>query len=371
MVNYQRLIVVLLVGFLPFFIACDDDDDYIPINPPLITIESLVVLDLTQVPYAKLSDYKFFEGLIKNLTPSYGVIPFRPTSELFTDYALKKRFIWLPKGRKATYNGDGNILNLPVGAALIKNFYYNNVQPNNSTRIIETRVMIRKSDGWIFAEYVWDNQQSDAFLQIDGSITPISWKDENNIIQTIDYKIPSTTLDCKRCHGVNNLTEIHPIGIKPQNLNSNYSYSEGSKNQLSKLIEFGYLENNLPASIVSVVDYKNTTQSLNLRVRSYFDSNCSHCHVAGGEAGHFNLRFSFNQTITPLNMGVCLTAEHPIAGYGSRIVYLGDYTQSILHYRVNTTTDANFMMPPLGRTIKHQEGVQLIEEWINSLTTCN
>jgi hypothetical protein len=29
-------------------------------------------------------------------------------------------------------------------------------------------------------------------------------------------------------------------------------------------------------------------------------------------------------------------------------------------------------MPLLGRTLKHQEGVQLIEEWINSLTmNCN
>ncbi len=371
MVNYQRLIVVLLVSFLPFFISCNDDDDnYVPIVPT-VALESPVILDLTQVPYAKLSDYKFFEGVIKNLTPSYGVIPYKPTSELFTDYAIKKRFIWLPKGAKATYNGDGNVLNLPVGAALIKNFYYNNVQPNNSTKIIETRVMIRKSDGWIFAEYVWDSQQSDAFLQTDGSTTPVSWKDENNIIQTIDYKIPSTTLDCKRCHGVNNLTEVLPIGIKPQNLNSNYSYSEGTKNQLNKLIEFGYLDNNLPASIVSVVDYKDTTQSLNLRVRSYFDSNCSHCHVTGGEADHFNLRFSFNQTTTPLYMGVCLTAEHSVVGYRDRIVYIGDYTQSILHYRVNTTTDTNFMMPPLGRTIKHKEGVRLIEEWINSLTTCD
>ena len=36
----------------------------------------------------------------------------------------KKRFIWLPNGTKATYNGDDEILELPVGAALIKTFYY-------------------------------------------------------------------------------------------------------------------------------------------------------------------------------------------------------------------------------------------------------
>jgi hypothetical protein len=25
----------------------------------------------------------------------------------------------------------------------------------SKTRIIETRIMIRKSDGWIFADYIW------------------------------------------------------------------------------------------------------------------------------------------------------------------------------------------------------------------------
>jgi hypothetical protein len=34
----------------------------------------------------------------------------------------------MPVGTKATYNGDGNILELPVGAVLIKTFYYDNVQ---------------------------------------------------------------------------------------------------------------------------------------------------------------------------------------------------------------------------------------------------
>ena len=49
---------------------------------------------------------------------------------------------------------DYSVLNLPVGAVLIKVFYYNNVQPSNSTKIIETRLMIRKASGWIFAEYM-------------------------------------------------------------------------------------------------------------------------------------------------------------------------------------------------------------------------
>jgi uncharacterized repeat protein (TIGR03806 family) len=360
MKNIKCIKRLVFIGLISIIVSCNTlDDSYIPV--PV----SPAVVDLTQVPYQKLSDYKFFEGDLKNMSPSYGVVPYRPTSELFTDYAEKKRFIWLPNGVKATYNGDGNELNLPVGAALIKSFYYNNVVPNNETRIIETRVMIRKSTGWIFAEYVWNTNQTEAYLQNTGSQTPVSWMDENNILQSINYKIPSTTTDCKRCHELINGTRI-PLGIKPQNLNSAFTYSEGNKNQLSKLIEFGYLENNLPATIVSVVNYKDALQPLNLRVRSYFDSNCAHCHVDNGEATQFGLRFAFNQTENIENMGVGVQAQHYLTGYNGRIVQPNNIGQSILHYRVNTTTDNFYIMPPLGRTVKHSEGVQLIEEWINS-----
>jgi uncharacterized repeat protein (TIGR03806 family) len=356
---YNSVLRFFYCGFIICFISCNNSDsDYVAQTP--------VIVDLTKVPYPKLSDYKFFKDELKNLAPSYGVLPYKPTSELFTDYAEKKRFIWMPNGVKATYNGDGNVLELPVGAALIKVFYYTKVQPNNSTRIIETRVMIRKETGWIFAEYVWNNEQTEAYLQTQSSQTLISWLDENDNLNTINYKIPSSETDCKRCHGLLN-GNIRPIGIKPQNLNSNFNFVEGSKNQLLKLIQFGYLENNLPDNIVSVVDYKDLTNSLDLRVRSYFDANCAHCHVEGGEADHFSLNFSFNRTSDIENMGVSVPAEHSLAGYNGRIVYPNNVGQSILHYRVNTETDNFYIMPPLGRTIRHTEGVQLIEDWINSL----
>ena len=151
-------------------------------------------MDLSQVPYAKLSDYKFFEGDLKNQEPSLDVLPFEPASGLFTDYASKKRFVWMPKGTKATYKSDGSILELPTGAVLIKNFYYKNVQnisPAGGTRIIETRLMIKKAEGWIFANYVWNAEQTEAVQDLTGSFTDISWKDENNVVKGTSYRNPS------------------------------------------------------------------------------------------------------------------------------------------------------------------------------------
>lgn len=140
--NYIAFICLIIISVSVF--SCNkDEDDYIPIEPEL---ESPVVLDLSQVPYQKLSDYVFFENELQEQQPVYGVIPFEPISALFTDYALKKRFVWMPKGSKAIYTSDGEIFDFPTGAALIKNFYYDNVLPENKTKIIETRLMIKKED---------------------------------------------------------------------------------------------------------------------------------------------------------------------------------------------------------------------------------
>lgn len=363
-------IVVSVAMLLTLVFSCaSDKDEYVPIEV------SPVVINLAEVPYANLSQYQFFKGEIKNQQPSYGVIPYKPASELFTDYALKNRFVWLPNGTKATYTSDADILKLPVGSALIKTFYYTNVQPANATKIIETRVMIKiteeneETDGWIFAEYVWNADQTEATLQTQGSTIPISWIDQNSTTQNIDYQIPSTN-QCKTCHDNNG--KSRPIGIKPQHLNTTFPYSTGTKNQLAKWIEFGYLENNLPATIVSMVDYKDTTKSLDLRVRSYFDINCAHCHQDGGNAEYMHtIKMAFNQTSKPSNMGVCVPGNIQVPGFDrGLIVSPNNINESTILYLLSTNSP-NFRMPRIGRTIAHQEGIQLVTEWINSLPPCN
>ncbi len=356
------------------FISCSDKgEEYTPVSP--------VVVDLTQVPYPKLSDYKFFEGDLKDLTPSLNVIPYQPSSELFSDYAHKKRFVWMPPGTKATFDGDAKILNLPIGAALIKNFYYSSVQPENTTKIIETRIMIRKESGWIFANYVWNAEQTEAFLDLEGSYTPISWKDENNVIREVNYRIPSEA-QCIVCHkqrinvpGGEETLHI-PIGIKPQNLNSNYNYGAAAKNQLTKWVEVGYLDSNFtfPTAANTTVNYVDTAKPLELRVRSYVDINCAHCHQQDRHCDYRPMRFAYSETGGAngrTNMGVCVDTED-MQGFESalsKIVTPGNVERSMMYHRINTINEA-YRMPLHGRTMIHTEGVALIEQWINSLTTC-
>ena len=355
-----------LVLFTSIIISCTDSDDeaYIPISP--------VVFDITQVPYPKLSDYHFFEGDIKNLVPSLNVLPYEPASTLFTDYAQKKRFIWMPPGAQATYNSDDKILNFPIGTVLIKNFYYTTIQPGNTTKIIETRLMIRKDTGWIFVEYIWNDTQTDADLLAgadfdNGSSQTFTFKKPDNTDITVNYRIPSES-ECHACHKINEIRT--PIGVKPQNLNWNYTFADGNKNQLQKLVEQGYLAS-YPASIVSIVDYHDTSKSLELRARSYLDANCSHCHQDQGRCDYRVIRLAFSQTSNPTNLGICVVAEEEISPTLQKIITPGQYDKSVLHYRISSNEE-NERMPLLGRTITHDEGKALLEQWISSLTqTCN
>lgn len=372
--NYLLLLFSICLGL---FWACSDDEDgeYIEVSP--------VVVDLSQVPYEKLSDYKFFVGDMKELKPALGVLPYEPVSSLFSDYAHKKRFVWMPSGTKATFNGDGNALEFPVGAVLIKNFYYEDVQnvtPVGAARIIETRLMIRKQDGWLFADYVWNAEQTEAYYDIAGSYTEISWKDGNNQVKSTSYRIP-TLAQCIVCHkkrvqtNGGEETVYVPIGPKPQNLNFNYQYESGSQNQLQKWMAVGYLENGpLPLASSSAIDYSDASQPLELRVRSYADANCAHCHSDMRHCDYRPMRFAFADTGGEngrTNLGVCVDTQD-MQGFPSelnKIVNPGRPMQSMLHYRINTTNEA-YRMPLHGRTVIHEEGVQLFTEWINSLQEC-
>lgn len=367
------LIAFLAILFILFYSCTNDQDDnnnYTQVSP--------VTLDLTQVPYAKLSDYNFFQGPIKDLNPVYGVLPYEPASSLFADYAHKKRFVWMPSNTIATYNGDNNILELPVGAVLIKNFYYEDVVPSNTTQIIETRIMIKKSNGWIFANYVWNDDQTEAFFDLDGSFKSISWN-QNGTVKNVNYRIPNE-VQCITCHKTetvvngNLVTTNTPIGIKPQNLNFNYNYADGSKNQLMKWIEKNYLTNNfsLPTAQNTVINYEDDSQPLENRTRAYFDINCAHCHTEGGHCSYRPLRLSYNETFNNrTNMGVCVDTEdmQDFPPALSKLVTPGNIGRSMLYYRLDTE-DESYRMPLHGRTLIHTEGVELVEDWINSLSPC-
>ena len=106
----------------------------------------------------------------------------------------------------------------------------------------------------------------------------------------------------------------------------------------------------------------NTSFSLETRVRSYIDANCSQCHRPGGAYANFDARFT-----TPLdNQGLIYGAVNSFLNDSNdRVVVPGDLTHSLLYNRANRT-DA-YEMPPLAKNLVDTNAVTTMAAWINGL----
>lgn len=358
--HYGTLYAVAVLATILVFVRCKKEEEITPMDDP--SPETGVYIDASSFPFQTLSEYRFFVGDLVDQMPNERVYPYRPASKLFTDYAKKKRFIWIPNGSKASYVSDEDLLSMPEGTVLIKSFYYDQVQPSNEMRVMETRVMLKKTSGWEFAEYVWNEAQDEAILNMDGDNISITWDQEGTILNT-DYRIPSET-ECMICHKFE--SEPIPIGVKPQNLNIDYDFGDGPENQLQYFVNEGILTDNIPSSINTVVNYEDESQPLDKRVRSYLDINCAHCHREGSHCSYRPLRLAYSETSLQANIGVCVEPDEFINTALTYIITPSNTERSVMHYRLSST-DQNEMMPLLGRSIVHSEGIQLIEDYINSL----
>lgn len=92
--------------------------------------------------------------------------------------------------------------------------------------------------------------------------------------------------------------------------------------------------------------------------------NCAHCHRDGGHCDYTPQRFNFSNTDIN-SFGVCLTPLFNVPD-NPFVIKAGDANHSELIYRISST-EASEMMPIIGRSLVHQEGVQLMKDWINSL----
>jgi len=324
--------------------------------------------DRTEFNYKEnLSEYEFFQGDIKLQNPKEGVIPYALNSALFSNYAHKLRFVRLPNGLQVNYNPD-SVLQFPVGTAIVKTFYYKNDERNDrlGRRLMETRVLLHEPKGWVALPYIWNKEQTEAVLEVAGGEEMISWVNEKGQKQTFEYAVPNMN-QCKGCHERNG--KMTPIGPSARQLNGHFEYAQGSKNQLEHWSEKGFL-NNLPSdkkSIPYLVNYSDQTASLDDRVKAYLDINCAHCHNAVGPAMSSGLFLNWNnQDKTTYGFNKPPVAAGRGSGNLKYDIVAGKPEESIMHYRM-ASRDPGVMMPELGRSLNHEEGVELVKNWIKSL----
>ncbi len=324
-------------------------------------------INIPSQPHEKLSQYQFFEGNLADLKPSERVLPYDLNSPLFSDYAHKARFVWMPEGTSANYTND-RVLDFPTGAVLIKNFYYENdeTDPSKGRRIMETRLLVNRGAEWEAIGYIWNEEQTEAFHEVVGDIKEVNWVNTSGQAQMTNYIIPNKN-QCKSCH-LNGKQQI-PIGPKVRNLNKSFVYADGEMNQLEKWAAVGYLKGYDASQVhpkVATWDQE-ATGTLHERTMAYLDINCAHCHNPTGSANTSGLHLNATAPLD-LNVGVykaTVSAGAGTGGYTYSIVP-GNPEESIMVYRMGSS-NPGAMMPELGRSLVHTEGVALVSEWIKNM----
>jgi uncharacterized repeat protein (TIGR03806 family) len=311
----------------------------------------------------KLSQWRLFTLRSGRLAPNKNVVPYDLNTPLFSDYASKYRFVWIPPGTSAQYRDDAPF-DFPVGTVLAKTFAFP-VDGSPAERMIETRLLVHATLGWTPLLYVWDDKQRDATLQLVPDPVPVKWTDASGRRHEFNYVIPNVN-ECHECH--DNQKVFLPIGPKARNLNKDYAYSEGSENQLAHWARIGYLQG-LPAPEARprAASWDDTTTgSLADRAAAYLDNNCAHCHQPGGQAGYTGVDFRLTQTELA-QQGLCKAPNSAGEVGGLRYDLVpGRPDESILIYRLESTAPKT-SMPALSRDVVHIEGVKLLREWIASL----
>jgi uncharacterized repeat protein (TIGR03806 family) len=316
-------------------------------------------------PAPKLSDYGFFVDAGAR-HPNARVTPYALNTPLFSDYAEKFRYVYMPPGQAARYRAEG-ALDFPVGAALIKTFAFpaDFRRPDEKVRFIETRVLIRQPQGWTAQAYVWNAEQTEAVLKRAGARMGVDFIDAGGRARHADYAVPNQN-QCKECHQLDKA--ISPIGPKARNLNGDFAYAEGAENQLVHWTRLGLLAGAPgPADAPRTPRWDDPAEPLDGRARAYLDGNCAHCHNARGAASNSGLFLDLEER-KPVTWGV---GKHPVAaGRGAgdlkADIVPGRPEDSILAYRM-ASTEPGVMMPELGRSLTHEEGLALIRAWIAAM----
>ena len=325
-------------------------------------LQQLVRVDTEENPPAfpqRLSETGCFVD-VPGRVVAPGVLPYQVNSPLWSDGEIKRRWVALP-GMATMGNTAQGPWTFPEGTLFFKDFGVYTVEGDESSfRLLETRLLMTRGGEWRGYSYRWQEDQRDATLLEGGLTEMVEITTRTGDVTTHQHDYPSRG-NCQQCHTP---AAGYVLGVQTGQL-----AGHDEEDPLRHLEETGWLSEPLPESL-EVFRWPtplDESESLERRARSYLAANCSHCHQPGGPtASAMDLRFEI-----PLNlMGVC---DIPSA-YGDlgledlHIVEPGSPDTSVMVLRMENTDV--YRMPPLASHVVDVDGVQVVRQWIQSLSTC-
>ena len=326
-------------------------------------------------------------GLFSSMTdhrPAPGVLPYSVNSPLWSDGAVKDRFLAVPGTEEIEFDGTTYPTappgwRFPDGTVLVKTFSVEMETGNtDSLRRLETRLLHHKrmpgnaakygAQVWYGYTYFWNDQQTDAeLLDASGLDLELMIRDLSapDGLRRQTWHFPSRT-ECALCH---TMPAKYVLGINTAQMNRVHTYDNGeSVNQIQMLQELGMFTADFPeplAQLPRLADPVDASESLDRRARSYLHANCSHCHrLWGGGLSDMNLPYD-----VPLELTGTLNISPKRGSFelpDAALIVPGQADRSVLLHRM--TRLGLGRMPHIASSQIDQAGVKLIRDWINGIS---
>jgi uncharacterized repeat protein (TIGR03806 family) len=312
-------------------------------------------------PPPRLSDTGLFDDMA-GLIPASGLIEYELNQPFWSDGTIKRRWIAVPDGETVDFSAIG-AWSFPLGTVIVKHFEIALAEGDStSQRRLETRLLVRRNDGWRGFTYRWNPAGTEADLLVGREVETITVALAGGGSQDQLYEYPSRT-DCLACH-----TEAagFVLGARTRQLNRAFPYPAATDNQLRSWNNIGLFSSDIGEADAyeSYPGPGDGSVALDTRARAYLDVNCAQCHQPGGPAPTaMDLRF--DTALGDTNALNVVPSAGDLGAADPRIIAPGNRARSVLWLRMSTLDGSR--MPTIGSHKVDDAAVTLIGDWIDSL----
>ncbi|HEY0593621.1 MAG TPA: hypothetical protein VGF40_17755, partial [Thermoanaerobaculia bacterium] len=306
-------------------------------------------------------------GLYENGDVVAGMIaadnmPFEPQYPLWTDGAEKARWIHLPKGARIDARDTGYWV-FPVGTKLWKHFAWNG-------RNVETRLLWRaRPSQWVFATYVWNEEQTEAFLAPASGI-----RNHYQVRPGAAHSIPGVA-DCVGCHEAGG-TPV--LGFNALQLSDDRDplAPHGRPLPEGALTNKGLHQRDLlyprRPDLVRHPPRLKARSPRESAALGYLSTNCGSCHNERGPLAALGMHLQYSPYTRKYEPEVGWSTAVGVNGHyvppgasplDVRRIRPGSVEASAIVYRMSSRRPAS-QMPPIGTAIVDGEGLGLVKAWI-------
>ncbi len=328
------------------------------------TIKRLARTGTTGTPPPPLLSQTGIFSDLSTLAPHPGIVSYQINTPSWNDHALTSRWFATKSITDTITFSENSNWSFPAGMLWVQHFDIETTPGSPATRRkLETRILVKTNTSSYGITYKWREDQTDADLVPEQGLTETI--PSSNPPQTWSY--PSRA-ECRTCH-----THVggHALAFHTRQLNRDHTHGSQTLNQIAAMRD-ALTSASAPASyfttsppihtLPALAPVDDTTTSLEWRVRSYLDANCSHCHQPGGPSlGHWDAR-----STTPTDSAALINGPlvHDLGDPANRWAVPGDTAHSaVLHHLSGIGASR---MPPLATHQRDLAAEALITAWIDS-----